>query len=113
MPPWQVLGKRGSIILDEETAAWHVRFYREVELGQGEIHLGFAAPDRKYGNREAIPWQEAVFPIADHEAVDFYRACYAYFALDEEPFVPIEETREVMRVLDVCRRDSYSAAGVG
>ena len=113
MPPWQILGKCGSIVLDEAATAWRVRFYREEELGQGEIHLEFAAPDRKYGNREDIPWQEAVFPIADDEAVDFYRECYAYFALDEEPFVPVEETREVMRVLDVCRRNSYSAGGVG
>ena len=38
--------------------------------------------------------------------VDFYEQCYRYYALGEAPFIPVEETREVMRVLDLCRKDA-------
>jgi predicted dehydrogenase len=106
MPPWQVLGVRGSIVFDEAQQVWRVRYYRQEELGAGTTYEGLAAPDRRYGNPETIPWREAVVPVSDFEAVDFYEQCYAYYARDEAPWVPIAETREVMRLLDVCRRDA-------
>lgn len=34
---------------------------------------------------------------------------YAYFALDQEPLVPVTATRELMRVLDLCRQKARSA----
>jgi scyllo-inositol 2-dehydrogenase (NADP+) len=104
MPSWQVLGKRGSIILDQEEKAWHVRFYREEALGEGVVHQELAAPQRRYDNvDEKISWEEQTVPVAEYAAVDYYEQCYRYYALDEAPYVPIEETREVMRVLEMCR----------
>lgn len=105
LQPWHVLGKYGSIILDEEKQAWHVRYYRPEALGDGITHEDLVAPQRQYGNiDEVIPWEEATFPLADFSAVDYYQQCYAYYALDAAPFVPVTETRELMRVLDACRR---------
>jgi hypothetical protein len=34
---------------------------------------------------------------------DYYEYCYQYFALNKEPFVPIEETRELLRVISLAR----------
>jgi scyllo-inositol 2-dehydrogenase (NADP+) len=107
MRPWQVLGKRGSIVLDEDEVAWRVRFYREEALGQGVVHDELAAPERQYANvDETIPWEERTVPVAEVEAVDYYAQCYRYYALDEPPYVSIEETREVMRVLEMCRQSA-------
>ena len=104
MRPWQVLGQRGSIVLDEAEKAWQVRYYREEALGEGVVHTELAAPQRKYGNiDETIPWEEITVPVAEYEAVDYYAQCYRFYALDEAPYVPVEETREVMRVLEMCR----------
>jgi predicted dehydrogenase len=104
MRPWQVLGKRGSAILDEEEKAWKVRYYREEVLGEGIVHEELAAPQRKYGNiDEKIPWEEVTVPVAEYEAVDYYEQCYRFYALDQAPYVPVEETREVMRVMEMCR----------
>jgi predicted dehydrogenase len=104
MRPWQILGQRGSIVLDETKRAWHVRFYREEALGEGVVHEELAAPQRKYGNiDEAIPWEEITVPVNDYEAVDYYAQCYRFYALDQAPYVPVEETREVMRVMKMCR----------
>ena len=107
--PWHILGKYGSIVLDEEQKAWRVRYYRPEALGEGITHEELVAPQRKYGNiDEVIPWEEAVFPLADYPQVDYYQKCYDFYALDAEPFVPIEQTRELMRVLEACRKDAMA-----
>jgi scyllo-inositol 2-dehydrogenase (NADP+) len=104
MRPWQVLGQRGSAVLDEVAWAWHVRYYREEALGEGVVHAELAAPQRRYDNvDETISWEEQTVPVSEYAAVDYYEQCYRYYALDEAPYVPIEETREVMRVLEMCR----------
>jgi predicted dehydrogenase len=105
-PSWQVLGKYGSLMLDEKERAWKARFFHPDELAMLEAQDKLAAEDRRYGSGEKIPWKEEVFPLSDFQPIDFYQKCYQYFALDEEPFVPVEETREVMRVLDTCRKDA-------
>ena len=101
-PPWQILGQRGSIVLDPAQSAWQVRYFRADELPELATQTGLAAQGRRYPS-QPIPWLEATFSIPDFEPVDFYERCYAFYALDEPPFVPIAETREVMRVLDACR----------
>jgi scyllo-inositol 2-dehydrogenase (NADP+) len=107
LPAWQILGERGSLVLEKK--AWRARFFRYEELADIGVQAGLAAKDRRYGSGETIPWQESSFPLSDFQPVDFYEKCYDYFALDGKPFVPIAETREVMRVLDECRKD---AAGI-
>ena len=106
MLPCQVLGTFGSLVLDEKQRAWQARFFLPEELPDTKVQEGMAALNRRYGSGETIPWQEKSFPLSDFQKVDFYEKCYDYFALDKPPFVPIAETREVMRVLDTCRRYS-------
>lgn len=109
LPPWQVLGKYGSAVFDQK--AWHVKFFQPEELEDVDIQEGLAAEARRYGSGESIPWQEKTFHLSDFKPIDFYQKCYEYFALDEKPFVSIEETREVMRVLDACRKSAEDEAG--
>ena len=106
LPAWQVMGKFGSLVLDERQRAWRARFYRPEELPDTSIQEGLAAENRRYGTGETIPWQEKLFPFSDFQPVDFYQKCYEYYALDSEPFVPVTETREVMRVLGECRKNA-------
>jgi len=104
LPPWQVLGQRGSLTLDPGQKQWRARFFRSQEIGALPVQDGLAAQGRRYGSGETIPWREASYDLGDFEPIPFYDKCYAYFALDQAPFVPIAETREVMRVLDECRK---------
>jgi predicted dehydrogenase len=107
--PWQILGAHGSIVMTADEAAWHVRYYRPDELGDGIVHTELVAPERRYGNiDESIPWHEEIVPFSDYEPIDFYAKCYAYYALDKPPFVPIAETHALMQVLDVCRKSSVA-----
>ena len=107
-PPWQVLGRCGSILFDPAEYAWRVRYFREEDLPELVAQEGMAALDRRYPS-QPIPWQEAMFSIAEVAPVDFYERCYAYYALGEAPFVPIAETREVMRVLEACRASAAAS----
>lgn len=104
--PWQILGKYGSITLDKEERAWKVRFFRPDELEDVGVQEGLAAKGRVYGSGETIPWQEATFRLLDYQPINFYQKCYEYFAMDGEPFVPVAHSREIMRVIDVCRKSA-------
>lgn len=106
VPPWQVLGTRGTIVLDEPSKAWRVRYVEEGGLPALELQTGLAARERRYNEESAIPWQERLFPLSGALPVDFYQKCYDYYALGQPPLVPVAETREVMRVLEECRRSA-------
>jgi predicted dehydrogenase len=106
MRVYQAFGKFGSLVLDQERRAWRAHFFRPEELPDTKVQEEMAALNRKYGSGETIPWRDEVFPLADFQNVDFYEKCHDYFALDKAPYVPIAETREVMRVLDACRQYS-------
>ena len=106
--PWQVLGERGSLLLDSEAKAWRARYFRAEELATIDPVDVLAAPGRKYGSGETIPWREETFSLEDYVPIRFYDRCQEFFALDKAPFVPLEESRELMRVLDACRRDAQA-----
>jgi len=106
LTPWVILGRCGSATLDESAHTWRVRYFCPTDLADISLDESLAAPGRKYASGETIPWREESFPLADYAPVDFYTKVYDYYALDATPFVPIAESREVMRVLDMCRRDA-------
>ncbi|MBN1348637.1 Gfo/Idh/MocA family oxidoreductase [candidate division KSB1 bacterium] len=106
MTPWRILGQRGSILLDEAEQVWRVKYYYQRDLPDIAVHPELAAPNRMYSSGEVIPWREKSIPLSDYEEVDYYQKCYDYFALNREPFVPIQETREVMRVIEECRKNN-------
>ena len=108
--PWQVLGERGSVVWDDAKQAWKVRYYNKEELHGIELQNNLAADNRSYCDDQDIPWKESEYPVSDFKSINFYDKCYDYFALDREPFVPIEHSREVMRIIEICRKtdqDSY------
>jgi predicted dehydrogenase len=104
IPPWQILGERGSIIWDEESPSWKVRYYLQEELPVFDLQNSLAAENRSYGDDQKIPWREETFPVSDYQAMDFYAKAYEYFAQGQKPFIPVSESREVMRLVEESRR---------
>jgi predicted dehydrogenase len=100
---WLVAGERGSLMFDRTQNAWIARYYAPGTLPALHTQEGLAAEERRYGSGETIPWRDEIFPVAESARIDFYAHCHNYFAGGKPPFVPVEETREVMRVLDACR----------
>ena len=106
LTPLMILGKYGTLRYDGEARTFIVKTYKPDSLVQGSVITELAAKDRRYGNAEKIPWEESRIPVNNYAPVDFYEKVYEYMALDSPPFVPLAETREVMRIIDACRRDS-------
>jgi predicted dehydrogenase len=104
LPSWTIMGKRGTAVFDDEKQVFNLRYYLEKELSDLQLNSGLASDGRRYDNLDRIPWHEAQVAVADFSQLDFYDRVYDYFALGEKPFVPIQETREVMRVIWECRR---------
>lgn len=101
---WHIFGTRGTIILNPESNGWIVKYFEEKDLDNVALEKGLAASNRQYGSGEEIPWQEKKFLFSDFDEIDFYEKSYQYFALNGTPFVPIEETKEVMRILEESRQ---------
>jgi scyllo-inositol 2-dehydrogenase (NADP+) len=102
LPLWQILGKYGSIVLDEKRRCWEIKYCRPEDFAKIVVNDELAAEGRKYYNGEIIDWiKEEVF-FADSPEIDYYDKCYEFFALDKPAFVPIEQTRELMSILDCC-----------
>jgi len=104
MPSWYIMGKRGTAVFDDEKLVFNLHYYVEEELGDLQLNPRLASDGRRYDNLDRIPWRKACVAVADFHKLDFYDKVYGYFALGEKPFVPIQETREVMRVIRECRQ---------
>jgi scyllo-inositol 2-dehydrogenase (NADP+) len=102
--PWYILGTYGTIEFYEDANEWHVRYFDPETLASKDVYRELAAKDRLYTDANEIVWNELRIPVNMSDAIDFYDECYKYFALDQQPFVPISESLELMRVLDLCKK---------
>lgn len=106
LPAWYICGTHGTAVATNEPPGFRVRFYDPARLPDAGVQEDLAAADRRYGNTETIPWQEQSILFSDYEPIRYYDRVYDYFARDLAPFVPIEESREVMRIIAEARRSS-------
>ena len=105
IPAWQILGGRGAVVWDDESASWHIRYYQKDEFTGMEIQNNLAATNRSYGDDQVFPFREERVRSADYKPIVFYDKAYDYFAGGTRPFIPIEETREIMRIIEICRKN--------
>jgi scyllo-inositol 2-dehydrogenase (NADP+) len=108
LPQWIIMGKRGTAVFegrDRTEGVFKIKYYREEELVELTLNEELAAPGRLYQDPKGkIPWNEQVIDISTLPKMNFYDKCYEYFALGKEPLVPVNHTREVMRVMAECHR---------
>lgn len=102
--PWLICGKYGAASLNEKGDGFRVRYFRPEEAPDAELQQGVAAANRSYDSAPALPWREEEHSFKDLPAISFYKACYEFYAEGKPPLVPIEQTREVMRILEECRK---------
>ena len=101
--PWLICGRYGAAALNEKGDGFKVRYFRPGEAPAASLQEGVAAANRSYDSAPPLPWREEEFPVSDTPALSFYKACYEFFAEGRPPLVPIEQTREAIRVLEECR----------
>jgi len=106
VPAWTIVGRHGAAMQTSDGTGFTLKYYRPDELPPLALQEGLSAAKRMYGTDEVLPWRTETIALADFTPPSFYDKCYDYFALDLPPFVPITETREVMRVIEACRQSA-------
>jgi len=101
-----IYGQYGALTLMSiyESKECSVRYFDPKEQPQITSSDETAAEGRLYVTAAPQNWRERYFPIDEGCAIDYYQQCYGYYALDEEPFVTVQETMAVMRLIDACRK---------
>ncbi len=102
-PEWRICGTRGSAVYSDRQ--WSLRYYEPDALPPIRANHALAAAGRRYPS-EQIEWKEESIPCMPSEPGRYYDCCRDYFAGDSVPLVLPEETLEVVRTIELCRRDA-------
>jgi predicted dehydrogenase len=104
---WIIYGVNGTARWNSQNNSWQIKYFNPETLPPISLQTSLAALNRRYPH-EKIQWQETncTFNISTQES--FYDNCYAYFALNQAPLVDINETRQVMAIIDQARNDKMS-----
>ncbi|MCI6908378.1 MAG: Gfo/Idh/MocA family oxidoreductase [Clostridiales bacterium] len=106
MTPWQIFGTLGAAMVEQtpEGPAFTVRYLVPDELPPLEASDELIAKGRKYSQDASLPWHTQTFPIRPEDAKSFYDACWAYYAEDKAPLVPVSDTLRVMEIIERCHK---------
>jgi len=88
---------------EEGRSAFRIKYYDPAEVEPAEADRKLEAKGRSYGTG-ALPWKSEWLPLAEVKPVDFYSACRDYFLGKGPSPVPVEDTLEVMRIIEECEK---------
>ncbi len=100
---WTVNGTLGSARYSVAEKSWLVHSLPPAGLSELPLQTGFAADGRRYSQEGEIPWRSESIPVEFQSPKIYYDMVFDFFALDAPPFVPVEESLELLRILDACR----------
>ena len=101
LPSWHICGRTGTAVLDGDR--FRVKYYDPSEAPPLDITEG-AAPGRSYDSGDRLPWREEEIPIRKEKQLQFYPNVYDAIVHQAEPYIKIEEIREQMRIIELCRK---------
>lgn len=104
LPGIIIYGTNGTAMEATDTMSWKIRYCKDMP--HVEMQTTMAAANRMYPS-EDISWIEETIPTLEERYDDFYPKAYDYFAENASPFVPFEETLEVMRTIDLCMKNAH------
>lgn len=99
---WQVFGARGAMTWDTAACSWRVKYYLPDEAPVLRPQVGLAAANRQYAH-ETLPWHELSVEARSEENTDYYELAWRYFACGEAPPVTIDESRQLLTLIERCR----------
>lgn len=108
---WAVYGSRGAAIYDQMNTEWKLCYLKADNLDSITAQNSLAAECRSYNFGEQLVWEKSVQHDEDYKVNDYYEKVIDYFMLDKAPFVPIEESMEVMRVISQAEEDASKETG--
>jgi len=103
-PKWTVLGQYGTITSDGSVS--QARFFDPAQVAPMEA-TEVPSQERRYDNDDVLPWQSKELRAADVPLIgDFYDNVWSVLREDGEMVVRPEQTLEVVRVIETCKRVS-------
>jgi len=104
-PAWTLLGTRGAATVDSGKIV--VKYYDKKAAKPVRLDRQLAVPGRQYIRDRGIPWHvvRSTMPQAAAGG-SFYEAVYATLRKNKPFSVKPEEVREMIRVIDLCRRQN-------
>ena len=103
LPEWHVCGTQGTLVGTRK--GFDLRYYDPAEAPPLAVTEG-AAPGRSYDNNDRLPWIDETIEV-EGKTLDFYQNVADVLFDGADPYIPIEQTRELMRILEACRKDAH------
>jgi len=101
-PKWMLLGSCGTLSCDGANST--IRWFDPSAVPPLAVVDG-AAPDRKYGNKDVLPWKEEVRPAAPSKKHgDYYDNVADVLMRDGKMVVTPRSAAEVIRVIEWARK---------
>lgn len=86
---------------EEGRRAFRIKYFDPAEVENAEADRTLEAKGRSYETGK-IQWKSEWLPLSEVEPADFYGACRDYFLGKGPSPVPVADTMEVMRIIEVC-----------
>lgn len=103
----EVYGSRG--VITKHGSELTVRSISPRQLGRKTLDVSLASAGRQYPSDD-VPCRTETIPVNPKYQVDVYKDLAHAIRTKGRPFVRPEQTLEVMRMMDRCRRDSRRIA---
>jgi scyllo-inositol 2-dehydrogenase (NADP+) len=107
LPKWVICGTTGTVVNDGGVST--VRYFDPREAPRLEVVEG-AAPGRKYGTEDKLPWREKVVRVEETAGVEVYQNVYDVLRRGAEALVTAESVRESLRVMEMIRESAARKA---
>ena len=108
-PEWTILGSSGAATIANGKA--HLKYYDPKKAPKIRVRKTTAVDGRKYGNDDVLPWVEEACDAIGPDPGSFYDAVYATVRQRKKFIVQPSEVREMMRVIDICRKQNPAFPG--
>ena len=104
---FHICGQHGTAVSGDN--CFHLKYYVPATAPKLPVETGLAAPGRSYTPGDhTLDWREETLQfVSDEKLPDFYANVHSVVVGDgvqAAPLVKMEETRELMRVLEECRQ---------
>lgn len=107
LPKWVVCGVYGTVTSDGKVST--VRYFDPKDVTPLEAVEG-AAPNRRYGNDDKLPWREKVVKADDYAEVEVYGNVCGVLRRGEDVFVTPASVREGIRAMELIRASANKAS---
>jgi len=108
-PEWTVIGTCGAMTVSGTQA--HLKYFDPKKAPKITVVAKPAVDGRKYGNQDVLPWQEEDVVAEGKNPGSYYDAVYDTLRLRKKFPIDARQVREMMRVLEVCRKQNPKFPG--